>query len=766
MASASGPAARLEEDFQIVRRTYPDVARSMSTSSSLSSPPAKGEIVNGRHDKTPIEGAASLGLSGARDWQKELVLRLERLESQQLAACTAQAEQKEECLSLAAALVEVRRGLAERARADTFGEDAQLRSDFELKHAHMQTSLSAVQAQCEQTRLQVSELRSEQTALRERQATRELRLEVAEEQLQDVRREMKEEIRRVEEKVGKASKGPPDCAAKIMELATCVDEVARQMQDLKQDTLADSALMRTRLEASSGENHSQETRLENLEVQQRDEQARFTTESAALKARLQALELRLAAAALEKISAQATSANKAQEQLELRLGRLEAALAGQVSKPLSQGVATTASQRSASASVSVASLEDSRSGLAHLVGEMDAELRVELNSRLRLLTADLKGEIMADVAARVANTEASVGSIEAKLSGELDKICEDFRMSLQSLNKAQLVPRVKKLEEQAERTNLVLATIQEARGRVPSQPTQAEGRRSLEPRERSQDVEDAKARQLISTGLRQRLHGLVSALSWTLGQVAEADASPEGLESSTSNTGSGGRQLSARRASEGTVLRQRSNAAVSGGSLRPGEREVLEGPCVQASTAAPSQPIPEHKVSRQLSVSQRPELRDSQSATPGGPRSPQRGQAHLRTAQVPQSQAQQMQQKMPPANGSYVAAWPDNRAMSLQGTRRPINSVNSSRGGSPPQLSGYGQRSMPGPGQRPQISASASPYGGPANRSAQVMMPRMHAAPGFSTGEPRYVTPAPCAASRGKRADSFDAFVHAVMSLL
>ena len=30
-------------------RTYPDVARSMSTSSSLSSPPAKGEIVNGRH---------------------------------------------------------------------------------------------------------------------------------------------------------------------------------------------------------------------------------------------------------------------------------------------------------------------------------------------------------------------------------------------------------------------------------------------------------------------------------------------------------------------------------------------------------------------------------------------------------------------------------------------------------------------------------------------------------------------------------------------
>ncbi|CAJ1412658.1 unnamed protein product, partial [Effrenium voratum] len=655
--------------------TYPDVARSMSTSSSLSSPPAKGEIVNGRHDKTPIEGAASLGLSGARDWQKELVLRLERLESQQLAACTAQAEQKEECLSLAAALVELRRGLAERARADTFGEDAQLRSDFELKHAHMQTSLSAVQAQCEQTRLQVSELRSEQTALRERQATRELRLEVAEEQLQDVRREMKEEIRRVEEKVGKASKGPPDCAAKIMELATCVDEVARQMQDLKQDTLADSALMRTRLEASSGENHSQETRLENLEVQQRDEQARFTTESAALKARLQALELRLAAAALEKISAQATSANKAQEQLELRLGRLEAALAGQVSKPLSQGVATTASQRSASASVSVASLEDSRSGLAHLVGEMDAELRVELNSRLRLLTADLKGEIMAeprlqclkrDVAARVANTEASVGSIEAKLSGELDKICEDFRMSLQSLNKAQLVPRVKKLEEQAERTNLVLATIQEARGRVPSQPTQepekdlrvpplsarlssdrqAEGRRSLEPRERSQDVEDAKARQLISTGLRQRLHGLVSALSWTLGQVA-ADASPEGLESSTSNTGSGGRQLSARRASEGTVLRQRSNAAVSGGSLRPGEREVLEGPCVQASTAAPSQPIPEHKVSRQLSVSQRPELRDSrESATPGGPRSPQRGQAHLRTAQVPQSQAQQMQQKM------------------------------------------------------------------------------------------------------------------------
>ena len=46
-------------------------------------------------------------------------------------------------------------------------------------------------------------------------------------------------------------------------------------------------------------------------------EARSTTESAALKARLQALELRLAAAALERVSAQASSAHKASREAKI-----------------------------------------------------------------------------------------------------------------------------------------------------------------------------------------------------------------------------------------------------------------------------------------------------------------------------------------------------------------------------------------------------------------------------------------------------------------
>eukprot|EP00913_Durusdinium_trenchii_P033835 g31673.t1 len=101
-----------------------------------------------------------------------------------------------------------------------------------------------------------------------------------------------------------------------MELASCVDE----------DNLTETTFMRSRLEANTGDHDAHLQRLENLEVQQRDEQARLNTESAALKARLQALELRLAAAALEKISAQACSAHQAQEHLEVRMARLEAGL--------------------------------------------------------------------------------------------------------------------------------------------------------------------------------------------------------------------------------------------------------------------------------------------------------------------------------------------------------------------------------------------------------------------------------------------------------
>lgn len=61
-----------------------------------------------------------------------------------------------------------------------------------------------------------------------------------------------------------------ECASKIMELASCVDEVARQLQDMKQDKLTETTCLR--LEANEQDGHM--ARLEALELQLREEQAR------------------------------------------------------------------------------------------------------------------------------------------------------------------------------------------------------------------------------------------------------------------------------------------------------------------------------------------------------------------------------------------------------------------------------------------------------------------------------------------------------------
>eukprot|EP00913_Durusdinium_trenchii_P014526 g13627.t1 len=253
--------------------------------------------------------------------------------------------------------------------------------------------------------------------------------------------------------------------------------------------------------------------------------------------------------------------------------------------------ATTTASRSASASVSVVSMEDSRSGLAHLVGEMDAELRVELNSRLRVLTADLKGEIMSEVAARLASAEASVSSIEAKLSSELD---HDFKICLESITKAQL--------DQMQSTKMLVATMQEA-VRAKSESPQArdwdqalkaaEGHKEIlrrsprpastvdrRPRRVGEDAprresEDSKAKVFMSTNLRQRLHGLVSALSWTLGQVQSED--PDVLDGTGLSSGKtpfhATHPTHATRRAQAPEPAQRRSSGVSGQSLRAGGGE-------------------------------------------------------------------------------------------------------------------------------------------------------------------------------------------------
>lgn len=476
-----------------------------------------------------------------------------------------------------------------------------------------------------------------------------------------------------------------------------------------------------------------------------------------MKARLQALELRLAAAALEKISAQASSAHKAQESLEVRMARLEAvssASSAQAAKtvPLSsQGAASTAAvSEAASATASVASAEDARGqGLAHLVGEMDAELRVELNSRLRLLTADLKGEIMSDVAARIAAAEVAVGGIEAKLSSDLDNVCEDFRACLESLNKADLVPRMKALEDHANRTNLVLSTIQEAKARDVS----LEHRR-----ERSQDLRpdadgENKAKLLIPTGLRQRLHGLVSALSWTLGQVpVQTEHGKEGIETSPSaSRRSGASDVNAyanalrTRASNAALRpdprRSRTLSPQNPGTPQAGKIEELRaqpqlptalpmdgtGPTIPANLSAT---LPVHAAemgmrgpgpARQQSLSQQP------SAPPS------------RQSPYPQAGLQPSQRQMCAENAgpASIAAWPGNAAMGNQRRSPAPSQVAQPRRQSPRSaqapsaaVAGGQQRMMQPPGMMPVQhrppsrpgSMTNSPFNPPAHRSPQVVM--------------------------------------------
>eukprot|EP00435_Cladocopium_sp_Y103_P023821 s602_g5.t2 len=403
--------------------------------------------------------------------------------------------------------------------------------------------------------------------------------------------------------------------------------------------------------------------------------------------------------------------------------------------PSIQGTTTAASNRSASASVSVASMEDSRGGLAHLVGEMDAELRVEINSRLRLLTADLKGEIMSEVATRLSSAEASVSGIEAKLSSELDHVCEDFKVCLESITKARLVPRLKQLEDQMQSTKLLVATMEaHARNSKPESPQSQEHkekdpvrRHSLQHSERSQETkEEEQAKHFISNGLRQRLHGLVSALSWTLGQVHEAETTGE-IEGSHTGSGKtpGSAGISARRASDASANPpQRSRISASGPSLRP-NGAVAPGPATGRATTGAGEPSPDAA----------PPLTQSQDFG-----KPVNRQASLHVAPAGSSPACQQPFRSPPSNGRTMTPQPhsmqapaypgmhwqgdprtNSMAQPMQG-RRPINSMPASRGGSPPLQQ---RNSMPRPHG---MSASASPFQAPAHRSPQLVLSQRPAA--------------------------------------
>mmetsp|Transcript_126003 Transcript_126003/g.245761 ORF Transcript_126003/g.245761 Transcript_126003/m.245761 type:complete len:522 (+) Transcript_126003:66-1631(+) len=83
--------------------------------------------------------------------------------------------------------------------------------------------------------------------------------------------------------------------------------------------------------------------------------------------------------------------------------------------------------------------------VARLVGEMDAELRMEFSSRMRLMHAELRGELLGEVAVRIAAVEARNGVTET-LSAELQRIGRDSDARLERLEAANLDSRLTRIE--------------------------------------------------------------------------------------------------------------------------------------------------------------------------------------------------------------------------------------------------------------------------------------------------------------------------------
>ncbi|CAE8609978.1 unnamed protein product, partial [Polarella glacialis] len=190
-----------------------------------------------------------------------------------------------------------------------------------------------------------------------------------------------------------------------------------------------------------------------------------------------------------------------------------------------------------------------------------------------------------DVSAKVAGAEARASAIEVSLLKELERIAEDLRIGIGNLDKTQLVSRVGVLEEQSRRSSLVLSTLQEERQRQKassaieaieadlrsalsvgkhgvsvatlseragdamssgSLASAEKGRDSMGSADVLSDVLQIvnqppdQSKLFISSGIRERLTGLVSALSWTLGQAGSNPDGSENQDGTESGSGSGG----------------------------------------------------------------------------------------------------------------------------------------------------------------------------------------------------------------------------------
>jgi len=98
------------------------------------------------------------------------------------------------------------------------------------------------------------------------------------------------------------------------------------------------------------------------------------------------------------------------------------------------------------------------SSLARLVGEMDAELRVELSSRMRLLTAELRGEIFSEVAVKVASAEARVGVVETRLESEVHRVNAALSARVSKLEGLNFSARFDSVEAEVRRIAVVFSS--------------------------------------------------------------------------------------------------------------------------------------------------------------------------------------------------------------------------------------------------------------------------------------------------------------------
>jgi len=102
-----------------------------------------------------------------------------------------------------------------------------------------------------------------------------------------------------------------------------------------------------------------------------------------------------------------------------------------------------------------------------LGNETSAELKAEINSRVRSIIAEFRGDIQGEVSVRMASSEARIGTMEARLDGELKRVAMELNQRVGRLEAgsgmADMVPRVTMLESETKKNSLMLTMILEER---------------------------------------------------------------------------------------------------------------------------------------------------------------------------------------------------------------------------------------------------------------------------------------------------------------